>query len=51
VAGPDGARTVAGPGETLLLADLDLEDIGRSRAAQSYLDDRRPSLYSELIHP
>jgi 5-aminopentanamidase len=47
VAGPDGARTVAGPGETLLLADLDLGAIARSRSAQSYLDDRRPSLYAE----
>ncbi|WP_405946733.1 carbon-nitrogen hydrolase family protein [Streptomyces prunicolor] len=49
LAGPDGvARTRAGRGEELLLADLDPEFLANSRAANPYLTDRRPGLYGSL---
>lgn len=51
VCDPDG-RDLARAGassETLLLVDLDLAAIGRSRAEQHYLRDRRPDLYGSLI--
>ncbi|MFF5304909.1 carbon-nitrogen hydrolase family protein [Streptomyces sp. NPDC013161] len=49
LAGPDGvARTRAGRGEELLLADVDSELLANSRAANPYLTDRRPGLYGSL---
>jgi predicted amidohydrolase len=49
LAGPDGvARTRAGRGEELLLADLDPGFLANSRAANPYLTDRRPGLYGSL---
>ncbi|MER6211922.1 carbon-nitrogen hydrolase family protein [Streptomyces sp. NPDC001642] len=49
LAGPDGvARTRAGRGEELLLADLDPGFLAESRAANPYLTDRRPGLYGSL---
>ncbi|MER7924717.1 carbon-nitrogen hydrolase family protein [Streptomyces sp. NPDC096057] len=49
LAGPDGvARTRAGRGEELLLADLDPGFLADSRALNPYLTDRRPGLYGSL---
>ncbi|MGW7242753.1 carbon-nitrogen hydrolase family protein [Streptomyces sp. NPDC054804] len=49
LAGPDGvARTRAGRGEELVLADLDPALLAASRAANPYLKDRRPGLYGSL---
>ncbi|MFG2378196.1 carbon-nitrogen hydrolase family protein [Streptomyces sp. NPDC048504] len=49
LAGPDGvARTRAGRGEELLLTDVDSELLANSRAANPYLNDRRPGLYGSL---
>jgi len=49
LAGPDGvARTKAGPGEELLLGDVDPAFLAESRAANPYLRDRRPGLYGSL---
>ncbi|MGQ4433211.1 MULTISPECIES: carbon-nitrogen hydrolase family protein [unclassified Streptomyces] len=49
LAGPDGvARTRAGRGEELLLADLDPGFLAESRSANPYLTDRRPGLYGSL---
>ncbi|MFD8818183.1 carbon-nitrogen hydrolase family protein [Streptomyces sp. NPDC059627] len=49
LAGPDGvARTRAGRGEELVLADLDPALLAASRAANPYLEDRRPGLYGSL---
>lgn len=49
VAGPDGVVAAAGDDvEELLVADLDLEAIGRSRANHDYLRERRPALYGAL---
>ncbi|MCI3277389.1 carbon-nitrogen hydrolase family protein [Streptomyces cylindrosporus] len=50
LAGPDGvARTRAGRGEELLLADVDPAFLAASREANPYLKDRRPGLYGSLI--
>jgi predicted amidohydrolase len=50
LAGPDGiARTRAGRGEELLLADADPAFLAASREANPYLQDRRPGLYGSLI--
>ncbi|MEU7427079.1 carbon-nitrogen hydrolase family protein [Streptomyces sp. NPDC040750] len=49
LAGPDGiARTRAGHAEQLVLADADPAFLAASRAANPYLDDRRPGLYGSL---
>ncbi|WP_406859692.1 carbon-nitrogen hydrolase family protein [Streptomyces sp. HUAS MG47] len=49
LAGPDGtARARAGCGEELLLGDVDPERLAASRAANPYLRDRRPGLYTAL---
>ncbi|MFE9599529.1 carbon-nitrogen hydrolase family protein [Streptomyces hokutonensis] len=49
LAGPDGvARTKAGRGEELLLGDVDPAFLAESRAANPYLQDRRPGLYGSL---
>lgn len=46
---PDGSETLrAGPGEELLIGDVDPEAVARARREQSYLDDRRPGLYRSL---
>jgi N-carbamoylputrescine amidase len=57
VVGPDG-WPVAGPaspgGEELLVADLDLDAVGRARRRtprNHLLDDRRPDLYRDLACP
>jgi len=48
VAGPDGLVAAAGDDEErLLVADLDLGAIERSRAGHDYLRERRPALYAE----
>ncbi|WP_405878390.1 carbon-nitrogen hydrolase family protein [Streptomyces sp. NBC_01136] len=48
--GPDGiARTRAGRGEELVLADADPAFLAASREANPYLKDRRPGLYGSLI--
>jgi 5-aminopentanamidase len=50
LAGPDGvARTRAGRGDELLLADVDPAFLAASREANPYLRDRRPGLYGSLI--
>ncbi|MET9394376.1 carbon-nitrogen hydrolase family protein [Streptomyces sp. NPDC006624] len=50
LAGPDGvARTRAGRGEELVLADADPEFLAASREANPYLRDRRPGLYGPLV--
>ncbi|MFV0137139.1 carbon-nitrogen hydrolase family protein [Streptomyces sp. HMX87] len=50
LAGPDGvARTRAGRGEELVLADADPEFLAASREANPYLKDRRPGLYGSLL--
>ena len=50
LAGPDGvARTRAGRGAELLLADVDPAFLTTSREANPYLKDRRPGLYASLI--
>ncbi|MEU2158245.1 carbon-nitrogen hydrolase family protein [Streptomyces sp. NPDC019396] len=49
LAGPDGiARTRAGHGDDLVLADADPDFLAASRAANPYLSDRRPALYGPL---
>ncbi|MEV6172246.1 carbon-nitrogen hydrolase family protein [Streptomyces sp. NPDC051954] len=50
LAGPDGiARTRAGRGEELVVADADPAILAASREANPYLKDRRPDLYGALI--
>jgi predicted amidohydrolase len=50
LAGPDGiARTRAGRGEDLVLADADPSFLAASREANPYLKDRRPGLYGSLV--
>ncbi|MFF7596935.1 carbon-nitrogen hydrolase family protein [Streptomyces mirabilis] len=50
LAGPDGiARTRAGRGEELVLADADPHFLAASREANPYLKDRRPGLYGSLV--
>ncbi|MEU9574608.1 carbon-nitrogen hydrolase family protein [Streptomyces massasporeus] len=50
LAGPDGvARTRAGRGEELVLADADPAFLAASRENNPYLRDRRPGLYGPLI--
>ncbi|MFF1961350.1 carbon-nitrogen hydrolase family protein [Streptomyces sp. NPDC058220] len=50
LAGPDGAtRARAGRGEELLLGEVDRELLNASRAANPYLRDRRPGLYTSLV--
>ncbi|MGY6021094.1 carbon-nitrogen hydrolase family protein [Streptomyces spinosirectus] len=49
LAGPDGiARTRAGRGEDLVVADADPAFLAASREANPYLKDRRPALYGSL---
>ncbi|MFE7172169.1 carbon-nitrogen hydrolase family protein [Streptomyces sp. NPDC057616] len=49
LAGPDGiARTRAGRGEDLVVADADPAFLAASREANPYLEDRRPGLYGSL---
>ena len=50
LAGPDGvARSRAGRGTELLLADVDPVLLAASREANPYLQDRRPGLYGSLV--
>ncbi|WP_031104509.1 carbon-nitrogen hydrolase family protein [Streptomyces sp. NRRL S-146] len=50
LAGPDGvARTRAGRGEELVLADVDPAFLAASRENNPYLRDRRPALYGPLV--
>ncbi|MFF1419095.1 carbon-nitrogen hydrolase family protein [Streptomyces sp. NPDC058280] len=50
LAGPDGAtRARAGRGEELVLGEVDRELLNASRAANPYLRDRRPGLYTSLV--
>ncbi|MFJ5178046.1 carbon-nitrogen hydrolase family protein [Streptomyces griseoviridis] len=50
LAGPDGvARTRAGRGEELALADVDPAFLAASREANPYLAGRRPDLYGSLV--
>ncbi|WP_217566316.1 carbon-nitrogen hydrolase family protein [Streptomyces sp. GbtcB7] len=50
LAGPDGiARSRAGRGEELVLADADPDFLAASREANPYLKDRRPGLYGSLV--
>jgi predicted amidohydrolase len=50
LAGPDGiARTRAGRGEELVVADADPAFLAASREANPYLKDRRPGLYGALV--
>ncbi|MEU9229648.1 carbon-nitrogen hydrolase family protein [Streptomyces massasporeus] len=50
LAGPDGvARTRAGRGEDLVLADVDPAFLAASRENNPYLRDRRPGLYGPLV--
>jgi predicted amidohydrolase len=48
IAGPDCRNLVhAGPGDEVLLADLDMEALARSRTLYPYLADRRPAIYAQ----
>ncbi|MEV8568909.1 carbon-nitrogen hydrolase family protein [Streptomyces sp. NPDC051322] len=50
VAGPDGTvRARAGAGEELVIADVDPGFLRASRAENTYLNDRRPELYTTLV--
>lgn len=50
VVGPDGVdRARAGSGDELLLAEIDMAALARSRADNTHLGDRRPRLYGALI--
>ncbi|MFJ7149798.1 carbon-nitrogen hydrolase family protein [Streptomyces sp. NPDC100445] len=50
LAGPDGvARTRAGRGEQLVIADADPAFLAASRETNPYLRDRRPGLYGSLV--
>ncbi|MFF1501689.1 carbon-nitrogen hydrolase family protein [Streptomyces sp. NPDC058316] len=50
LAGPDGTvRTRAGRGEELVIGEVDPEFLRASRAANPYLNDRRPGLYGSLV--
>ncbi|MGQ4332641.1 nitrilase-related carbon-nitrogen hydrolase, partial [Streptomyces hayashii] len=50
LAGPDGVvRARAGREEELVFADVDPVALAASRAANSYLHDRRPGLYGSLV--
>ncbi|MGW8889618.1 carbon-nitrogen hydrolase family protein [Streptomyces sp. NPDC055749] len=50
LAGPDGVvRVRAGRGEELVVGDVDPEFLSASRAANPYLNDRRPGLYGSLV--
>ncbi|MFE7837598.1 carbon-nitrogen hydrolase family protein [Streptomyces sp. NPDC057474] len=50
LAGPDGvARTRAGRGDDLVLADVDRAFLAASRETNPYLQDRRPGLYGSLV--
>lgn len=52
VVGPDGSVVVtAGRSETLLIADVNLDEFQLSRRAFSYLEDRRPELYAKPVLP
>lgn len=52
VIGPDGAELArAGTGEAMLLADLDPALLAASRPHNTYLADRRPELYADLVMP
>lgn len=49
VAGPDGAIVaMAGREEEVLLVDVDVEKVRRTRIARGFLRDRRPDTYSTL---
>lgn len=53
VCAPDG-RVIAradGAADSILYADLDLAETGRSHARRLFLRDRRPDLYAEWIAP
>ncbi|WP_326812159.1 carbon-nitrogen hydrolase family protein [Streptomyces scopuliridis] len=50
LAGPDGAaRARAGRSEELVFGEVDGELLSASRAANPYLRDRRPGLYTSLV--
>ena len=50
VVGPDGAELArAGTGEEVVQADVDLSSLHAVRAGSSYLTDRRPELYADLV--
>lgn len=50
LAGPDGVvRVRAGRGEELVIGEVDPEVLTASRAANPYLNDRRPGLYGSLV--
>ncbi|MEV5988211.1 carbon-nitrogen hydrolase family protein [Streptomyces sp. NPDC052051] len=50
LAGPDGVvRARAGRAEELVVADVDPGRLAASRAANPYLADRRPGLYTSLV--
>ena len=52
IVGPDGNDLArAGSGEELIVADLDFGLLERSRRINTYLADRRPSLYGALTKP
>ncbi|MFJ9029839.1 carbon-nitrogen hydrolase family protein [Streptomyces sp. NPDC102274] len=52
LAGPDGAvRARAGRSEELVLGEVDGDLLSASRAANPYLRDRRPGLYTSLVRP
>jgi N-carbamoylputrescine amidase len=50
ICAPDGTVVArAGPGEEVLVADLDLADAARSHARRLFLRDRRPEAYDGLV--
>ena len=50
VVGPDGSDLArAGRGEELIFADLDPDELVRSRRLNPYLEDRRPELYGQVV--
>lgn len=49
IVGPDGVELArAGLGDDLIIADLDMPRLQKSRAINTYLPDRRPELYRAL---
>jgi len=52
IVGPDGQDLArAGTGPDLLLADIDLSAISRSRKENPYFIDRNPELYAAPVKP
>jgi predicted amidohydrolase len=52
IVAPDGADlAVAGPGEELIVAPIEIERLRASRAINTHLENRRPELYRSILEP